>query len=239
MSGHQAHASPAAAVAPFPAPAPALPAIDPKPKLPTPAADRIDVPSDDTPLIRAIKAFQRHRPDLAVTELKACDPITQQALLSLVPALVRLSDTKLNEIKAEEMDVIVEQLSRVPSMLRQRASLRASNVCLCREVHNFGHVDPFANGHQFRPGDIVYLYMELANFSCPHDPKAGYAITMASALEMSDAAGKVVWRGAEGNPRRGFLAAAGLLPQFPALRAEPAGGRLQAQRKDNRSADRS
>lgn len=150
--------------------------------------------SDDTPLLRAVRAFQQNRPDDAVEQLKMCDPAAQQAVLSLVPALVRLCDGKVQQIKPEEMDIIVEQLNRVPNMLRSRASLQANNVRLCREVHNFGHVEPFPNGHQFRPGDIVYLYMELANFTCTADPKVGFAIAMASELEIRDAAGKVVWR---------------------------------------------
>ena len=58
-------------------------------------------------------------------------------------------------------------------MLRPRASLQANNVRLCREVHNFAHVEPFPDRHEFRPGDIVYLYMELANFSCVPSPRAG------------------------------------------------------------------
>jgi hypothetical protein len=148
----------------------------------------------DTPLVRAVRAFQQNHPDEAVECLKACDPVSQQALLSLMPTLIRLSDSRLQQIKPEEMDVMLEQINRVPGMLRARGSLQANNVRLCREVHNFGHVEPFPAGHQFHPGDIVYLYMELANFSCTADSKGGYSIMMASGLEMHDATGKVVWR---------------------------------------------
>jgi hypothetical protein len=79
-------------------------------------------------------------------------------------------------------------------MLRPRASLQANNVRLCREVHNFAHVEPFPDRHAFRAGDIVYLYMELANFSCVPDPAGGYTVTLASSLELKDAGGTVVWR---------------------------------------------
>ena len=97
-------------------------------------------------------------------------------------------------MKPEEMDLLLEQLTRVPNMLRPRASLKAENVRLCREVLNFGHVEPFADKHTFRPGDIIYLYMELANFSCVPDPAGGYSITMTSVLEMKNTAGVAVWR---------------------------------------------
>jgi hypothetical protein len=92
------------------------------------------------------------------------------------------------------MDVLLEQLTKVPNMLRPRASLQANNVRLCREVHNFGHIEPFPERHEFRAGDIVYLYMELANFRCDPDPAGGYTVTLATSLELRDAAGAVVWK---------------------------------------------
>ncbi len=186
-SHHQSNASPAITASPI------LPVIG-VPTLPPATAEAVTNPTNDTPLIRAIRAFQLNRPNEAIEHLKGCDPIAQQALLSLVPAVVRLSASNFQQIKPDEMDVILDQLAQVPSLLRSRASLRVNNVKLCREVHNFGHVEPFPIGHQFHPGDIVYLYMELANFTCTPDPKVGYTIAMASGLEMLDAAGHVVWR---------------------------------------------
>lgn len=180
-STHQSNASPVDTAAPV------LPSIGIENNSPIASAG-------DTPLVRAVRAFQQNRPDEAVEQLKACDPVSQQALLSLMPTLVRLSDSKLQQIKPEEMDVMLEQINRVPGMLRARGSLQANNVRLCSAVHNFGHVEPLPAGHLFHPGDIVYLYMELANFSCTADSKGGYSITMASGLEMHDAGGKVVWR---------------------------------------------
>ena len=41
---------------------------------------------------------------------------------------------------------------------------------------------------------MVHLYVELANFSCAPEPKGGYAISLASSLEVRDAAGSFVWR---------------------------------------------
>jgi len=179
---HQSHASPAGAASvevPFPA------EITPANAVPQPG---------ESPLILAVRAFQQNRPDEAVEYLKAYDSATQQVFLALMPTLVRLSDGKLQQMKAEEMDVVLDQLNRVPSMLRPRASLLANNVRLCREVHNFAHVEPFPDRHVFHPGDIVYLYMELANFSPMPSPKGGYLITLVSSLEMRDSAGGLVWR---------------------------------------------
>lgn len=191
---HKTNASPALGIATVEATAsvdlPALPTVAEKP---SPLASVPPVVSD-TELLRAIRAFQANKPDEAVECLKSYDPATQQIMLSLLPALARLSDGKLQQMKPEEMDVLLEQLTRVPNMLRPRASLQASNVRLCREVHNFAHTEAFPERHEFRPGDIVYLYMELANFSCTADPKGGNTVTLASSLELKDAAGMVVWR---------------------------------------------
>jgi hypothetical protein len=148
----------------------------------------------DSALLKAIQAFQQNKPDEAVEHLKAYDPATQQILLALMPAMARLSEGKLSTMKPAEADVLLDQLTQVPNLLRSRASLRAENVRLCREVHNFAHVEPFPDRHEFRPGDVVYLYMELANFSCVPDPKGGYTVTLASSLELKDSSGVVVWR---------------------------------------------
>lgn len=148
----------------------------------------------DSPLLQAVRAYQQKRPEEAVEHLKACDPASQQMLLSLMPALVRLSEGKLAQMKPEEMDMLLDQLTQAPNQLRSKASLKASNVRLCREVHNFAHVEPFPEKHVFRPGDIVYLYLELANFSCVGEPKSGYAISLVSSLELLDATNKVVWK---------------------------------------------
>lgn len=149
-----------------------------------------------TAVLRAVQAFQENKPDEAVEHLKVYDPATQQILLSLLPALGRLGEGKLQQMKPEEMDVLLAQLTKVPNMLRPRASLQANNVRLCREVHNFAHVEPFPDRHTFRPGDIVYLYLELANFSCDPAPPpgGGYTITLATSLELRDPTGAVVWK---------------------------------------------
>lgn len=174
----------------------ASPDVEPTlPALPTDLVPPMPIATnDDSALLRAVRAYQQNRPEEANEHLKACDPASQQMLLSLMPALVRLSEGKLAQMKPEEMDILIEQLTRVPNQLRPKASLQANNVRLCREVHNFAHIEPFPEKHVFRPGDVVYLYLELANFSCVGDAKVGYTISLLSHLELRDAAGKVVWK---------------------------------------------
>ncbi len=159
------------------------------PMAPTPI-----VSDGDSPLLLAVRAFQRNRPDEAIEHLKPYEPATQQILLSLMPAMVRLTEGKLQQMKPEEMDALLEQFSRVTPMLRPRASLQASAVRLCREVHTFAHVEPFPERYLYRAGDVVHLYMELANFSSVPDSKGFYRIELSSTLELRDGANSVVWR---------------------------------------------
>jgi hypothetical protein len=185
---HKTNASPVSEISV----AEAVAAVDPPP---APLASEKPVAvGPESPIVRAVRAFQENKPDEAVACLKDYDPATQQILLSLLPALGRLGEGHLQQMKPQEMDVLLEQLTKVPNMLRPRASLMANNVRLCREVHNFAHVEPFPDRHSFRPDDIVYLYMELANFTCAPDQGGGYTITLASSLELKDASGNVVWR---------------------------------------------
>jgi hypothetical protein len=151
--------------------------------------------ASETPLIQAILAYQNNNPEAALTFLKTYDPTTQQILISLMPSLVRISEGKLAEMKPEEMDAILEEVTRIPNLLRTRASLQTNNVHLCREVTQFGHFKPFPARHAFRPGEMCYLYLELANFSCVPDAAAnGFGINLAGSIELRDGAGVLVWR---------------------------------------------
>jgi hypothetical protein len=150
--------------------------------------------ADDSALLKAVRAFQANRPHEAVEHLKAFDDPTQQVLLALMPAMVRLTEGRLQSMKPEEMDRILDQIAKVSPVLRPRASLRASHVRLCREVHTFAHVEPFPAGHVFRPGDVVHLYMELANYTNVPDSRGGYRIELSSSLELRDGNNAVAWR---------------------------------------------
>ncbi|WP_029629739.1 hypothetical protein [Zavarzinella formosa] len=160
-----------------------------------PPATPVVLPApSDTPLIQAVRAFQQNKPQEALEFLKTYDQATQQVLISMMPALVQISEGKLQQMKREEMDVLLEQITRVPPMLRARASLQVNKLLLCREVYKFGSVDPFAAAHEFRPGDMVYLYAELSNFSCVADPRGGCSVALGSHLELLDASETAVWK---------------------------------------------
>ena len=172
-SVHEAKASPISAppisAPPIEVPAPEPPSAPP----PTPATSPTPPTPADSPLLMAVRAFQANRPNEAVEHLKAYDPATQKILLSLMPAIVRLTEGKLQQMKPEEMDLILDQ-RQGDADAPAGASLQASNVRLCREVHTFAHVEGYAPTHVFRPGDVVHLYMELANYTCVPDGRGGH-----------------------------------------------------------------
>ena len=171
---------------------PAAPVVQPAPV--AVAGPVLPAAATDTPLIQAVRAFQQNKPQEAMELLKSYDQPTQQVLISIMPVLVQLSEGKLQQMRREEMDLLLEQITRIPPMLRPRASLQATKLLLCREVHKFGHIDPFPAGNEFRPGDVVYLYAEIANFSCVPENGAGYSVALGSHLELLDAANAAVWK---------------------------------------------
>lgn len=148
----------------------------------------------DPPLVQAIKAFVRNKPEEGIQHLNSFDTATQQLLASLIPVQVRFAQSGLKNIKSVEADSLLEHLSRAAAILRPLATLQANNVAICREVYNFAHISPFKENHEFRPGDMVYLYMELANFTCEPDAKDGFNISFASNLELHDVNDKIVWQ---------------------------------------------
>jgi hypothetical protein len=191
--GSSVHETKASPISPPTAELPAEPP-QPPPQPTPPTAPPVARAAADSPLLLAVRAFQANRPHEAVEHLKAYDPMTQQVLLSLMPAMVRLTEGKIQHMKPEEMDAVLEQLGKASPILRPRASLQATNVRLCREVHTFAHVEGYAPTHVFRPGDVVHLYMELANFTSVPDGRGGYTIELSSNLELRDGADAVAWR---------------------------------------------
>lgn len=158
-------------------------------------ATAITLPApSDTPLIQAVRAFQQNKPQEALEHLKAYDAQTQQVLISMMPVLVQLSEGKLQQMKREEMDALLEQLTRVPPILRTKASLQANKILLCSKVRKFGDVDAFSPNHEFRPGDMVYLYVEMSNFSCTPIEGEGYKIALNGQLELRDSSNVAVWK---------------------------------------------
>lgn len=179
-----------------------LKVIDPPPVV---GAAAITASSDETMLIRAIKAFQSNRPDEAVDYLKRLDSTNQEVLLYLMPIMVRLGEGSLNAMTPDELAMLIDRLQTATGMLRSKASLRIDRAMFCRGVRKFADVDAYEPRHEFRSGDMVFLYAELKNFTCEENPNkrpgakageksAGFAIRLGATLELRDARNGLVWR---------------------------------------------
>jgi hypothetical protein len=201
-------APPADAAVPMPplnvalkVPDPVTPEVAPAVPPMTPPALPAAVSTGENILIQAIKALQANRPEAAAAALRNLDPANQEMLMDLMPLLVRLGEGSIGTMTPEETAVLVDRLQHAAGVMRAKAALRVEHVCFCRGVRKFADVDPYDPRHEFRPGDMVFLYAELKNFTCePVAPQSrqsaqrSYAIRLATTLELRDAQNSLVWR---------------------------------------------
>ena len=192
--------------------------------------------NNETILIQSLKAFQNNRPAEAAELLKQLDSTNQEVLMFLMPLMVRLSEGNVNSLPPDELAMLIDRLQMASSMLKSKAALRVDRACFCRGVRKFADVDPFEPHHEFRPGDMVFLYAELKNFTCEpivpqglqlgparlqHSP--GHDIGTAQRAQRSGMADRLA------KNRLGSNAAAGLLSHLSLLRArQVARGRIHA-----------
>jgi hypothetical protein len=142
------------------------PIANPRPPIDEPSANLPSGNSNETILIKALRAFQGNRPDDAISLLRQLDPANQDVLLYLMPLMVRLGEKNMQNLPPEELAALVDRLQQATAMLKTKAALRLEHVCFCQAVRKFGDVVPFEATHEFRPEEHVYLYLEIRNFTC-------------------------------------------------------------------------
>lgn len=160
---------------------------------PPPAAP---VVPDDPPLVVALRYCHEKRINDALDALKSFDPINQEALLTLLPITVRMSEGSLDRGDPEEIAIILEQLQSLITTLQPRAALRMEKLSFCKFARKFGVFEAIEGKPSFRAGDIVDLYAELRNISCEkHQSRMGdFRIRTSSTLEIREAGGNSGWR---------------------------------------------
>jgi hypothetical protein len=193
-----------------------VPPVEPLPPMPNGTSMKVSDPikpvnavgqsasGDESTLVRAMKAFQSNRPDEAVDMLKRLDPANQEVILFLMPLMVRLGEGSLSTMSPDELALLIDRLQQATGMLKSKASLRIDRAVFCRGVRKFADVDPYDPRHEYRPGDMVFLYAELKNFTCEpalHSPGGnnaarvkGFSIRLGASLELRDARNGLVWR---------------------------------------------
>jgi hypothetical protein len=201
MEVQPAAPSPTAFTAPAASTAPAAPVASTAPA--APAVSTAAAPAvAETILFQALRAFQNDRPQEALEHLRRLDPTNQELLMYLMPLMVRLSEGGANALPPEELAMLIDRLQTASSMLKSKATLRADRVCFCRGVRKFADLDTYEAGHEFRPGDMVFLYAELKNFTCEPvavpagatAPAHGWNIRLGTKLELRDVRNNLIWR---------------------------------------------
>ncbi|MFN4259647.1 MAG: hypothetical protein ACK4RK_10130 [Gemmataceae bacterium] len=141
---------------------------------------------DDPPLVAAMRQLLRKNPEEATAILKRYGKRNQELLLGLLPLAARLSEIDFDRAPPEEWDQFLQQLE---SLRKPFQRLEIATMCFCRKIEKFGVYEPLEVDHpggpEFRPGDLVQIYVELRNVTSEF--RNGYYVThLASAMEIRD-----------------------------------------------------
>jgi hypothetical protein len=170
---------PAAAAPPPPAPSPAT-----KEKLP--------------PLAAALRSVLNKHPEQAARELEGVDTPRRDRLLALLRLAVDLEEQSLDRLSPAEVDATLEHLHALSRQLRPRAPLKIQTACLCQTIQGFGQYERITADHAYpvgaagKPGGRVQVYAEVGNFASKPVGEGRHETSLATALEVEDASGKVV-----------------------------------------------
>jgi hypothetical protein len=127
-------------------------------------------PGTDRAAVAALRAYLEGRADDALRELHGCkgDP---DVLLVLYPCLARLAEEPLDRVSPGEASELIDQLHGLERVLSARAALRIEKMSFCRNIQDFGRIQPQEEQHGFeagrdgKPGELVQVYIELSNVS--------------------------------------------------------------------------
>jgi hypothetical protein len=191
-------AAPKEASPPFlpPAPGPMPPAETaadkPAPAEPTPAVAA--KAADEPPLVAALRCCLDKRPADAVSRLAGCEKTNQELLLCVFSLAARLSEGRL---EPQDIAVVLEELNSAMVPLRSQAALTIDKLCFCKRIFTFGIYDPCPPDQRFRPGQVVYIYAEIRNFSSRKVERAPgktfHDVELSSTADIEDYAGNRVW----------------------------------------------
>jgi hypothetical protein len=176
-------AEPAPVVAATPAP-PAPPASPPRPP--------------DPPLVEALRSILEKHPAAAYDLLHGCDKANRDAVFALLRLAPLVGEGKLDQASPDEVAAALEQMEFIKGLLRPRTKLQLGNVCLCKQIYDFGKYDPLPPEHAFyvgvdgRPGEPVLIYAELKNFTCRARGNR-FVTEFTGRVEIRDAQNREVW----------------------------------------------
>ncbi len=152
----------------------------------------------DQPIVLAMRSFLNDHPKEALEYLKSYDAATQEALICLTAAVVRLTQKKLDQLGPKEIDYLEEQVQKSLAALRPHAKLQIDKMCFCEEIKEDGIYRPLPADHEFQPtvtdryGELVQLYVELHNLTSELRGNT-FVTRLHSTMRIFDEAGKEVY----------------------------------------------
>jgi hypothetical protein len=162
---------------------------DAKPVIPA----TLTVKSEEPPLLAALRCMLDKHPEEAVARLKGYDKPNQDLMLGLLALMACLSEKNLEKSDPCEAALIVDQLHSLLVPLPSWVPLVIDQMGFCRRIEKYGVYEPLLEGHEFRPGELVQIYVELRNFSTERRDRF-FLTHLASSLEIHDYKGHIVWR---------------------------------------------
>jgi hypothetical protein len=130
--------------------------------------------AEEPALLAALRCFLNQQPQQAIAWLRRYDEPNQELLMRLLPVTVRLTtEQSLKPMDVEKGTAIVEEFNDLLGVPTQ-GGLVIDKVCLCEDIKTFGNYKPFPEEHLFQPHDLVWIYVEVRNFSSVRgEPKPG------------------------------------------------------------------
>lgn len=108
------------------------------------------------------------QPERAQSAIPGLVPAEQEFWTALFWAVSNYFDTQSLRDAPERAAVTLEQLDYAQDRLQRIAALQLKNLSFCYRINSFGNIET-APRDEFRPGQTVLLYAEVANFeSRPH-----------------------------------------------------------------------
>ncbi len=162
--------------------------IPPAPPAPPPV-------EPDPPLVAAVRDFLAGKPD-AADRLKPLPPANQDALLQLLPPVIRVAQMDLTRPDAEETAVLARQFETAAAVLARRAGLTVRKAVLCLNVKGYGKFLPVRDRNDLRRGEMYPLYVEVGNVPCEpttrSDGADGFQTLIEVSMQVTDDLGKVI-----------------------------------------------
>jgi hypothetical protein len=121
--------------------------------------------AEEPALLSALRCFLNQQPQEAIAWLRRYEEPNQELLLRLLPVTVRLTtEQRLKPVDVEKGTAIVEEFNELLGVPPQGNPI-IDKVCLCEDIKTFGNYRPFPEEHSFQPRDLVWIYVEVRNFT--------------------------------------------------------------------------